>query len=131
MRPISECRDGLAFCLACVARQVGTTQQVALLLADVYGMSDQESAGRLQMPLSEFGRLLDRTRDQMSKRAGGRCALLGIPHADAPAERSDAGYSEAAPRSDSGGGPTHPVQWEFDEDRLRELRRELLDGLGL
>jgi hypothetical protein len=127
MRPISQCRDGLAFCLACVERQVGMPEQVALLLADVYGMSDHESAGRLRMPLSGFARLLDVARIRMSQHAGGRCALVGIPPQDAP----DADNPGAGRSSDSGELAEQPAQWKIDEDRLRSLRRELLDGLGL
>jgi hypothetical protein len=105
-------------------------EQVALLLADVYGMSDQESAGRLQMPLSGFGSLLDCARNRMIRYAGGRCALVGNSSANAPAGTGDADQLGAAPLPDSAGRPAKQIQWKVDEDRLPALRRELMKGLG-
>lgn len=131
MRPISECKDGLAFCLACVGRQVGMAEQVALLLADVYGISDQEAAGRLRMPLPGFGWLLDRARNRMHRHAGGQCALVGSSPAEAPDSPPGVDQLGARDISESGDRPAHQIQWKVDEDRLRVLRRELLDGLGL
>jgi hypothetical protein len=131
MRPISECRDGLAFCVACVERQAGIAEQIALLLADVYGMSDQESAGRLQIPLAGFGRILGEARNRMNRYAGGRCALVGISPGDAPDGPATAGAPGAEPSTDSEAKRAEPVRWTVDEERSRALRRELLSGLGL
>lgn len=131
MRPISECKDGLAFCLACVERQVGLREQVALLLADVYGMSDQESAGHMEMSLSGFEGLLDHTRNRMNQHAGSRCALVGTSPSSAPAGTPEADFVRAAPSPISGRGPDQSIRWQVDDDKMRALRRELLKGLDL
>ena len=107
------------------------TEQVALLLADVYGMSDQESAGHLQTSPGGFVRLLVRARNRMHRCAGGRCALVGSSPADAPSGTPDEADPEAPFAKDSEGAPAQPIGGEFDEDKLRTLRRELLNGLGL
>ena len=106
------------------------TGQVALILADVYGMSDQESAGRLEMPVLRFEQLLDRTRKRMHERAGGRCALVGNPPADAPDDAPGTDNLEVAPL-EAEQPHAQPIQWKVDENRLRMLRRLLLNQLGL
>ena len=107
------------------------TGQVALILADVYGMSDQESAGRLEMPVLRFEQLLDRTRNRMHQRAGGRCALVGNPPADAPDDAPGTDNPEAAPFPEAEQPQAEPIEWKVDENRLRMLRRLLLNQLGL
>jgi hypothetical protein len=107
------------------------TEQVALLLADVYGMSNQESSERLQMPLSGYGRLLDQARNRMHQCAGGACALVGTSPSDAPDGTPDTDNPGDAAFPDTEAIPMQPIQWKVDEDRLRTLRRELLNGLSL
>ena len=105
----------MAFCMSCVERHTGLAEQVALLLADVYGMSDEMSAGKLHLPLAGFRRILCDARKRMNHYAGGRCTLAGISPEDAP---------ESTPSA-----PEPPIRWNVDEDRLLALRRELLKGL--
>lgn len=130
VQTICECRERMLHCLACFEQQVGLPEQVALMLADMHGWRDRDSAKRMQLPLPAFKWLLYRARSRIHQFAGGACPLVsktGItaPCAAAPGQNVAGKRSLGEPRLPS------PASHRFglsDED-LHALRRSLVRDL--
>lgn len=69
-------RERIRCCLACIATLTPVNAQVAILLADVHGFSDQESATRLSISLSSFKAQLHKARRCLHATAGHECPLV-------------------------------------------------------
>jgi len=121
-----ESRDRLRCWLGCVSRHLQVNEQVAVLLADVYGYQDKNSAALLDISLPRFKLLLHGARVRLQRHAGGACALVGsaTPNArkSAPAVSLPAGAADGSRlAARAGRRPTTP--------RLLALRAYLLEGM--
>jgi DNA-directed RNA polymerase specialized sigma24 family protein len=70
-----DCRRRVTDWLACMRRNLAMHEQVALLLADLHGYRDLDSARLLGMSLPSFKLMLHRARARICV-AGGKCPLL-------------------------------------------------------
>jgi RNA polymerase sigma-70 factor (ECF subfamily) len=68
-------RDRLRCYLDCIAKMLPLEAQVAVLLADVHGNLDKDSATAMRISLPSFKLLLHQGRARLHEVAGGRCAL--------------------------------------------------------
>lgn len=126
---ICECRERLQHCLTCFERQIGLPEQISLLLADVHGLRDKDSAARMKMPVTSFKWLLFQARSSMHEFAGGTCPLVGKAGMNAPCEGAPGLRKRTRPEI-----PVHrraPSPCGLSDDELRTLRRELLTNLGM
>jgi RNA polymerase sigma factor (sigma-70 family) len=112
-----ECRQKLGTWVSCITRRLRLEEQVAVLLADVYGHRDRDSAAELGLSLPSFKLLLHRARARLNTVAGGSCGLV-CNASVARAERCRGRTSEAALTR----GSRSP--------ELLALRGRLLRGLG-
>jgi RNA polymerase sigma-70 factor, ECF subfamily len=69
-------RERLSRWVDCMNRNLPLEEQVAVLLADVYGHWDRDSAAELGLSLPSFKLLLHRARTRLNSIAGGRCGLV-------------------------------------------------------
>jgi DNA-directed RNA polymerase specialized sigma24 family protein len=111
-------RERLSCWVDCISRKLSLEEQVAVLLADVYGHRDKDSAAELGLSLPSFKLLLHRARARLNTVAGGSCGLVCNARA-AGAERCRGRTSEAALHR----GSRSP--------ELLTLRGRLLRGLDL
>jgi len=68
-------RDRLRCYFDCIAKSLPLEAQVAVLLADVHGNLDKDSAAAMGINLPSFKLLLHQGRARLHEVAGGRCAL--------------------------------------------------------
>ena len=126
-----ECRQRLGTWLDCITRRLRLEEQVAVLLADVYGHRDKDSAELLQMSVPSFKLLLHGARARLREIAGGNCALVGPPSAF---EVSTDRHGCAIARS-RGGAPGAPHTYRVAAigrrgvSKLLALRARLLEGM--
>jgi len=94
-------RERLRCWLDCVSRRLSLNEQLAVLLTDVYGYRDEESAAELGLPLPSFKLLLHRARTRLHAISGGSCALVGRASpagADSPGGPAIRGGPSRCPR---------------------------------
>ncbi|MEO8129514.1 MAG: sigma-70 family RNA polymerase sigma factor [Bryobacteraceae bacterium] len=73
---VFEIREHIAFCFACVARTLEPDEQAVLLLREVLGFSNQESADILEVSEPVFRHRLSSARSIMGKSYEGLCQLI-------------------------------------------------------
>ena len=73
---VFEIREHIAFCFACVSRTLEPEDQAALMLREVLGFSNQESADILEVSEPIFRHRLSRARSIMGKNYEGLCQLI-------------------------------------------------------
>ena len=76
VREICQARQHIRDCLRCVLRALPVEEQVAVLLADMMGCSDKETAGILGKNLGALKHLLHRARVTMDVVSLSTCALV-------------------------------------------------------
>lgn len=62
--------------LNCIRRRLDVEEQVAVMLADIYGHRDKESANFMSLSVPSFKLLLHKARVRLQEGAGGFCALV-------------------------------------------------------
>jgi len=73
---VFEIREHIAFCFACVSRTLEPEEQAALMLREVLGFSNQESADILEVSEPVFRHRLSGARSIMGKSYEGLCQLI-------------------------------------------------------
>jgi len=73
---VCECRERLGFWLTCITLRLRLEEQVAVLLADLHGYRDKDSAAKMSMSIPSFKLLLHGARSRLNTIAEGNCALL-------------------------------------------------------
>jgi RNA polymerase sigma-70 factor (ECF subfamily) len=134
-----ECRRKLGSWLDCITQRLRLEEQVAVLLADVYGHRDKDSAELLRMSVPSFKLLLHGARSRLREVAGGDCALVGPARsADEPGDRSGcahAGGNGGLP-GPSAGPPVPGAAYRvaaicrLGASKLLSLRARLLEGVN-
>ena len=71
-----EIREHIAFCFTCVARTLEPEEQAALMLREVLGFSNEESASILSLSEPVFRHRLSGARSAMTKVFDGLCTLI-------------------------------------------------------
>ncbi|MBI5383947.1 MAG: RNA polymerase sigma factor [Verrucomicrobia bacterium] len=92
---VCENRDRLR-CYLCITHRLHPAEQVAVLLADVHGHRDRDSAAMLEVSVPTFKLLLHQARARLKQIAGGCCSLVS----EKPAHRGT-GVSAAGTRDAS------------------------------
>ena len=128
-----ECRARLRTWLDCITQRLRLEEQVAVLLADVYGHRDKDSAAVLRMSTPSFKLLLHGARTRLQEIAGGECILVRKTRADACA---GSGNGQTCTHAQCSGGrpcaqPTHRlgVICGLGSGQLVALRGRLVAGL--
>jgi RNA polymerase sigma factor (sigma-70 family) len=118
---ICEHHERLRCWTDCIRRRLQLEEQVAVLLADVYGLRDKESAAVLCMSLPCFKLLLHGARARLHEIADGECWL---------ARKTSAVHGNGGRPSEH---PTHRVgvTCRLGAPKLLALRTRLMDGLRL
>lgn len=78
-----EIREHIDFCLTCIMKTLPLEEQVAVMLADIYGFTAAEAAEIIGVTLGVFKHLLHDARETMERIFERRCALIsktGICH---------------------------------------------------
>jgi RNA polymerase sigma-70 factor (ECF subfamily) len=73
---VFEIREHVAFCFACVSRTLEPEDQAALMLREVLGFTNQESANILEISEPVFRHRLSSARSIMTKNYDGLCQLI-------------------------------------------------------
>src|SRR6185503_8727094 len=71
-----EMREHVSFCFTCIAKTLPPDQQAALLLRDVYELSNEEGAAALARSVPAFKHLVHDARETMQSIFERRCALV-------------------------------------------------------
>lgn len=129
VRAIGQCRNGLTVCLACLARNLATPEQVALLLVDVFDLGEKRAAGQLHLPPAQFHALLHRSRVRLLTSVSHECALVRDRQASGT-ERERANASDGGNTKLSDGIDRRVVGGGLDPKTLQALRRSLLARIG-
>jgi RNA polymerase sigma-70 factor, ECF subfamily len=126
-----ECRQKLGTWLDCITRRLRLEEQVAVLLADVYGHRDKDSAELLEMSVPSFKLLLHGARARLREIAGGNCAIAGDTSASESTDRHGCAFTGG------NGGPRGAARAyrvaaprRLGVSRLLALRARLLEGMG-
>ena len=72
-----EIREHIDFCLTCIMKTLPLEQQLAVMLADIYGFTAAEGAEIVGVTLGVFKHLLHDARVTMERVFENRCALIG------------------------------------------------------
>lgn len=123
---IYDARERIHCCLNCIMTLLPMAEQVAVLLSDIHGFTDKESAARMCMNVPGFKFMLHKARQRMHKVANGNCQLVfkaGLRHACS-------GYSHDPSKSASTHGNTHRTA-ALDFATLTQLRQQLINTLCL
>lgn len=131
--PVCACGEGFAGWVECITSRLPVEGHTALLLADVYGYCDKDSAALLGMSLPRFKLLLHHMRARLRESAGESCALVKKTNASAARRRPSAGTPGSA-RAGRRAGQTPPkpgirVACPLDAGELLALRNRLLVAL--
>lgn len=73
---VFEIREHVAFCFSCIARTLDPTAQAALMLREVLGFSNEESAAILDLSEPVFRHTLAAARGEMIRSYEGLCQLI-------------------------------------------------------
>ncbi len=76
VRVVCECRALVSGWLDCLNQRLRLEEQVAVLMADIYGHRDEDSAAVLRMRLPSFKLLLHGARGRLHGVVGGRCTVV-------------------------------------------------------
>jgi len=71
-----EMREHVSFCFTCIAKTLPPDQQAALLLRDMYELSNDEGAAALERSVAAFKHLVHDARETMQAIFARRCALV-------------------------------------------------------
>lgn len=117
---------------SCLARRLPLEEQAAVLLADVHGQGNKESARTLGMSLPSFKLLLHEARARLREAAGGSCFLVAKKNG-AACERPAGGRrgERSEPAREAPLARTKGVVCPLGLGALVELRRRLLGSLKL
>jgi RNA polymerase sigma-70 factor, ECF subfamily len=107
--------------LTCISQRLCLSEEVAILLAEVYGHADKVSAASMNLSVPSFKLLLHKARTNLQEAAGGNCSLAHRGMA-APCEACIKGSAAKAP-------PAHQTQAQIGA--LLALRAKLRQGLGV
>jgi RNA polymerase sigma factor (sigma-70 family) len=127
VQSICQARERIRHCLDCLALRLSLRQQVAVLLADVHGAGDSESAARMGMSAASFKSLLRKARRRLHAAAGHPCPLVaksGVEQA-CPCSARDADERVGAAPVDGS------RRTGLGDPPLAALRRELAEALGV
>jgi RNA polymerase sigma-70 factor (ECF subfamily) len=127
-------RERLRGWLDCITDQLRLEEQVAVLLADVYGHRDKDSAAVLRMSVPCFKLLLHGARARLHEIAGGdrtRAKKASATVCDEPAN----GHGGKNAKPGNGGPPSGPPTYRAVIGRLSApelvaLRAEMLEALA-
>ena len=138
---VCERRERLECWLNCITHRLRPEEQVAVLLADIYGHRDKESASVMGLNLPSFKLLLHGARARLHGIAGGNCMLVSEFGAAARAELAKPNGKNADGCKNAGcgnGGATSVhlthrlgVTCRLRAPGLLALRSKLLEGLAL
>ena len=125
-------RERMSCLQGCLTQRLPVEEQVAVLLADLHGHRDKESAGIVGMSLPSFKLLLHGARARLQETAGGSCLLVGKTTGTA-CERPANGrqYRGCEPVRNEAPARRAGVVCPLGREKLLALRRRLLDGLKL
>ena len=73
---VYEVREHIAFCFSCIGRTLDPDQQAAIMLREVLGFSNQESAAMLEVSEPVFRHRLSAARTKMVSSYEGLCQLI-------------------------------------------------------
>ena len=135
----AEVRERLGQYLVCIARLLSLPEHVAVLLADVYGFTDKESAAQLSLSPPSFKMLLYKARTRLRAVAHGECPfsvtgecpLMLKLSATGTGDRSVARCAGENGEPKLAGSSSSQPKCGRDIAPLLALRRELLNELGL
>jgi len=133
---ICQHRERLNCWVNCISRRLRLEEQVAVLLADVYGHRDKDSAAVLGMSLPSFKLLLHGARARLHAIAGGNCAFVSTPSVAARDDPGNGHGSQKTERGDGGPPSVAPTRCagltrRLGVSELLALRASLVKGLGL
>lgn len=131
-----EHREQLSCWIGCISRRLRLEEQVAVLLADVYGHRDKDSAVALGMSVPSFKLLLHGARARLHAVAGGNGAVVRTPSSAAGDDTGHGHGSQKAERGDEGQTRVRPTRCasltrRLGVSELLALRGSLVKGLGL
>ncbi len=87
VREVCDARERIEYCLACITTHCPVAQQVAVLLAEIYGVTDKDGARILRKPVSAFKHLLHDARSKLRGSCCKECVLIsktGVPLESTP-----------------------------------------------
>jgi RNA polymerase sigma-70 factor, ECF subfamily len=111
--------------LTCISQRLCLSEEVAILLAEVYGYTDKDSAASMSLSVPSFKLLLHKARTHLQEAAGGNCSL---------AHRGKAAPCAACTQGSAGEVVYHakaPSTRQSQIGALLALRAELRQGLGV
>ena len=123
---VCDARERIRRCLQCIGTRLPLRQQVAVLLAEMHGFGNTDSAVRMGMTESSYRSLLQKARRRLHTAAGCECSLVakaGAEHACSGGPRHGGGA-----RLDAGHGSPRTG---LGDEALAALRRELVEPLGV
>jgi RNA polymerase sigma factor (sigma-70 family) len=133
---LCDCRESLRCWLHRLIQRLRPVEQVAVLLADVHGYRDKDSASLLHVSVPSFKLLLHDARAHLRDISQGRCTLV----ADAPKELSRGAIVRDSRRETSkrdnvksgsqGTRPALRVICRLTQMELLKLRGKLLESLN-
>jgi RNA polymerase sigma-70 factor (ECF subfamily) len=122
-----DCRSRLACWLDCISRHLRLEEQLAVLLADMYGYADKHSAAMIGLSVPSFKLLLHRSRAHLQEHAGVACTLGRQDPGATPGRRCPLGQRGNAA---AGGGRVGIIAAGRSSVTARlALRARLLEGL--
>lgn len=129
---VCERRERLNSWLNCLTRRLRLEEQVAVLLADVHGHFDKDSAAVLRMSVPSFKLLLHGARVRLHEIAGGNCMLVRKKSAAACDESDCDGHGSKSGKEPPSVHLTYRVgvTCRLGAPKLLALRRKLLEGLA-
>jgi len=131
---VCERRERLSGWLDCITDQLRLEEQVAVLLADVYGHRDKDSAAVLCMSVPCFKLLLHGARARLHEVADGDCARAKKTSATVGDEPAN-GHGGKNAKPGNGGPPSghqtyRAVTCRLGAPKLVALRAKMLEGLA-
>lgn len=132
---VCECRARLSGWLECVSRRLQLDEQLAVLLADIYGHRDKDSALLLGTSLPSFKLLLHGARARLHVIAGGKCNVVADTRGVGARDTSIDCCGHEGDGCSGGGRPCLAPPYRVGlarrpgTARLVALRRKLLQGL--
>jgi RNA polymerase sigma-70 factor, ECF subfamily len=111
--------------LTCISQRLCLSEEVAILLAEVYGYPDKGSAASMSLRVPSFKLLLHKARAHLREAAGGNCSL---------AHRGMAAPCAACTKGSAGEVAYHAkatLTHQSQIDALLALRAKLRQGLGI
>jgi len=130
----SECEahERIQCCMDCIRTLMPPVEQVTVLLSDVYGFTDKESAARLRINVSAFKFMLHKARSRLhaaaaDEKPGNECPLVnktGVESACPGCAHHNEGMRYGSRNGEN-------QRSGLDDTALHALQQELLDALHL